>query len=332
MVGADPPRQAPLLEATGLGAVQWASGEAITTLAYGGDLRFAPGQTIALEDFHQIDGALGRRASVFSVAVEAQASAAGDPWLSVLLGPRVNTGLRGPARAELLVGVEGRDDATRRAAALSATSQAELHLNPRAQLRGHLELRQFLAAPALGSASIGLGWSPRPTITARLDLGVKGSWGADPDPWADQVGPSAAAGWATLGLDLGLARGLRTGAELSLWRPLDADGATALIARAALGWRLVGQVAPDRAPDRTLKLLAPSAASVLVIGSFTDWQPREMERQPDGTWTLNVTLSPGVHSYMYLVDDQPVTPPDAPLVVEDDFGLQQGVIVVSAAP
>ena len=199
-------------------------------------------------------------------------------------------------------------------------------------MRGHVEAREFLDAPGLGAASMGLGWTARPTLLARLDMGVKTSWGAEDSGWADQVRPGTTSGWLTLGLDLVLQAGFRSSAELSAWSPLTGGATPATVARAALSWRASGHQSAATSPEQTLRLLAPEAREVVVIGSFTGWEPRPMERQPDGTWSLAVLLPAGVHSYMYRVDGVTVTPPDAPLFADDEFGLRQGVIVVGPAP
>src|SRR5512140_3445884 len=58
---------------------------------------------------------------------------------------------------------------------------------------------------------------------------------------------------------------------------------------------------------------APGARQVSLIGDFNDWQPTAtpMKKQPDGAWTVQVSLSHGHHRYLFLVDDQAQLDPRA---------------------
>lgn len=61
-----------------------------------------------------------------------------------------------------------------------------------------------------------------------------------------------------------------------------------------------------RNPDgrTTFRSHHPHAASVELIGAFTDWTRGSvtMEREPDGWWHVSLELPPGEHSFCYLVD------------------------------
>ena len=53
-------------------------------------------------------------------------------------------------------------------------------------------------------------------------------------------------------------------------------------------------------------LTAPTASRVALAGDFNGWDPRstQLARGPvDGRWTVTLALSPGRHSYAYVVDD-----------------------------
>ena len=76
--------------------------------------------------------------------------------------------------------------------------------------------------------------------------------------------------------------------------------------------------APRLVPRRTIKPVnftypAPNASHVSLIGDFNDWHPNAtpMKRQPDGYWTVQVSLGPGHHHYQFLVDGKPMLDPRA---------------------
>ena len=77
------------------------------------------------------------------------------------------------------------------------------------------------------------------------------------------------------------------------------------------------------------------ASTVSVIGSWDDWTSpgRALSRTRDpGVWEAWVAVPPGVHHYRFLVDGRAVRPPDAPRYEKDDFGGEDGVIVVTGTP
>jgi 1,4-alpha-glucan branching enzyme len=51
----------------------------------------------------------------------------------------------------------------------------------------------------------------------------------------------------------------------------------------------------------------PQARSVSLVGSFNRWDTsvHRMTRHPNGSWTISVTLAPGKHSYLFIVDGAP---------------------------
>lgn len=78
---------------------------------------------------------------------------------------------------------------------------------------------------------------------------------------------------------------------------------------------------------------AEGSQSVAIAGDFNGWQPDAMEmRDPDGdgVWTALVGLKPGVHKYMFVVDGQWVTDPNAERHVDDGFGMRNAVLSVAA--
>jgi len=91
---------------------------------------------------------------------------------------------------------------------------------------------------------------------------------------------------------------------------------------------------PGRVPSPALHhftLLAPTAKSVSLAGSFNGWLPEPLSRSPDGVWTLERILPVGVHTYVYLVDGEALVPPEATRTEPDGFGGTNGVLVVGAA-
>lgn len=84
-------------------------------------------------------------------------------------------------------------------------------------------------------------------------------------------------------------------------------------------------------------LRAPGAASVRVVGSWNDWdrgataQALRPTREP-GTWQVLLPLPPGTHHFQFLVDGRAVRPPAALRYQDDDFGGQDGIVEIRAAP
>jgi len=123
------------------------------------------------------------------------------------------------------------------------------------------------------------------------------------------------------------------------------------VVTAGLQWRTgaPGPARPARAPSAPAEapaieegrthftLRAPGAVSVRVVGSWNEWardldaQSMRPTRQP-GTWELLLRLPPGTHRFQFIVDGRPVRPPAALRYQDDDFGGQDGIIEIEAAP
>ena len=81
-------------------------------------------------------------------------------------------------------------------------------------------------------------------------------------------------------------------------------------------------------------LEAPSATSVAVAGDFSDWQQAFTltDADGDGVWTGRVPIRPGVHGYMFLVDETRwQTDPNAERYRDDGFGNRNAVLAVGAS-
>ena len=97
-----------------------------------------------------------------------------------------------------------------------------------------------------------------------------------------------------------------------------------------------GGVASDRtAPDAVLvhfELSAPRAARVALAGTFNGWSDSTtyFVRNPEsGRWRVTVTLTPGQHEYLFVIDGERWIPdPDAHAQVDDGFGNVNSMIVV----
>jgi hypothetical protein len=72
-----------------------------------------------------------------------------------------------------------------------------------------------------------------------------------------------------------------------------------------------------------LVLRAPDARDVAVAADFNGWNPSaaRMRRGEGGLWTIEIPLAPGRrYQYMFVVDGQWRTDPDAPMRIDDGFG------------
>jgi 1,4-alpha-glucan branching enzyme len=73
---------------------------------------------------------------------------------------------------------------------------------------------------------------------------------------------------------------------------------------------------------------------VAVAGDFSDWEPAFAMQDPDGdgVWSARVPVRPGVHAYMFLVDETSwQTDPNAGRYQDDGFGNRNAVLAVGAS-
>ncbi|MDG1480260.1 MAG: glycogen-binding domain-containing protein [Myxococcota bacterium] len=75
-------------------------------------------------------------------------------------------------------------------------------------------------------------------------------------------------------------------------------------------------------------IVAPDATTVEILGSFSDWRPVPLAQAADGSWRTELSLAAGIYEYIYRVDGQPRTPPEAKRYQDDGFGGRNGVLIV----
>jgi hypothetical protein len=103
-----------------------------------------------------------------------------------------------------------------------------------------------------------------------------------------------------------------------------------------------GYSPPDIAPPLQLAAVPAADGTVLltivwsdpgrleVAGDFSDWQPLPLERQPDGSAQLRITLPPGTYRINVRVAGGPwFAPPGLPQM-EDEFGGRVGILTIPA--
>jgi hypothetical protein len=80
--------------------------------------------------------------------------------------------------------------------------------------------------------------------------------------------------------------------------------------------------------SHAFRLVAPEASEVCLVGGFNRWSVcrTPLVRDHHGRWQATVALPPGRHEYMYVVDGEWLTDPEANLIVDDGFGNRNAVL------
>lgn len=88
---------------------------------------------------------------------------------------------------------------------------------------------------------------------------------------------------------------------------------------------------PSRPNRVLLEIVQPGAHSVCVAGSFNEWKPEAAPLSPagNGRWVGDLAVKPGRYEYLFVVDGQWVTDPNAKEAVANPFGGQNSVLFVS---
>ncbi len=117
---------------------------------------------------------------------------------------------------------------------------------------------------------------------------------------------------------------------MRLWRPTVLVGACAGALAMALLW--IGPAKPpvDLRVAHRFVLYQPQAAAVQIVGSFTDWQARPLQKTGEsGYWEVTLTVPPGEHRFAYLLDDsQRMADPTISIREQDDFGGENSILKV----
>jgi hypothetical protein len=100
------------------------------------------------------------------------------------------------------------------------------------------------------------------------------------------------------------------------------------------------QTSPSLASSRSVRefqfvLVAPTAATVILVGDFNDWDARRtpMRRaRGSAVWTTIIPLPSGRYRYAFLVDrSQWVADPAAPRALDDEFNTPSSVVTVGGS-
>ena len=86
------------------------------------------------------------------------------------------------------------------------------------------------------------------------------------------------------------------------------------------------------APRVTFRLKRPGARTVAVAGTFNDWSASaaRLRAAPDGVWSIELALTPGVYEYRFVVDGEWISDPAAGESVPNPFGGVNSLVRVGA--
>jgi 1,4-alpha-glucan branching enzyme len=81
----------------------------------------------------------------------------------------------------------------------------------------------------------------------------------------------------------------------------------------------------------SFELVKPGARQVYVAGSFNDWKPEKAPLMPkgNGRWVGDLTIKPGRHEYLFVVDGQWLADPNAKESVQNPYGGRNSILGVS---
>jgi hypothetical protein len=77
-----------------------------------------------------------------------------------------------------------------------------------------------------------------------------------------------------------------------------------------------------------VRLRAPEAATMEIMGDFTEWEPVSMSRAPDGMWERRFPLAPGTYRFNVRRDGGAWEVPTGVPALPDDLGGEAGLLVV----
>jgi 1,4-alpha-glucan branching enzyme len=81
-----------------------------------------------------------------------------------------------------------------------------------------------------------------------------------------------------------------------------------------------------------LEFVKADAKAVCVAGSFNGWKPEQAPLVPkgNGRWVGDLSVGPGRHEYLFVVDGQWLPDPNAKECVQNPYGGVNSVLMVSA--
>ena len=79
---------------------------------------------------------------------------------------------------------------------------------------------------------------------------------------------------------------------------------------------------------RVIRIAAPAASLVEIIGDFTDWEPVALTRVEDGAWQLERVIGPGTHRFNIRVNSGLWGVPPGVPTLEDDFGGVVALLII----
>jgi hypothetical protein len=110
-----------------------------------------------------------------------------------------------------------------------------------------------------------------------------------------------------------------------------------LVGRRLLGSKPLGRPSPPlhevlgSIPEGArvrIRVKGPAAAEALdVLGDFTLWEPRAMDRDGD-SWTIEITIPVGTHHFGFLADGEWYLPENVPDQVSDEWGRKNATLVI----
>jgi hypothetical protein len=80
--------------------------------------------------------------------------------------------------------------------------------------------------------------------------------------------------------------------------------------------------------ETLVRLRAPEATTVEIMGDFTDWEPVALVRAPDGMWERAFALAPGTYRFNVRRDGGAWEVPTGVTALPDDLGSVAGLLVV----
>jgi hypothetical protein len=85
---------------------------------------------------------------------------------------------------------------------------------------------------------------------------------------------------------------------------------------------------PVSAAPYRFVIFEPDARRVEIAGSFTSWKKISLEKRGSGGyWEVTLPLSPGEHSFTYILDgSRKVADPTLPSIEMDDFGGENSIL------